>query len=260
MKLSYSAAWQETLAMLRAHGSTIAAVAGVFLFLPALLVGYLLPRPEADDIGRLIALMLEYAGQNGHWLLLEGLVNMVGILAILRLVFPRGNPTVGGVIAAAAALLPFYFLANILTTLAIGIGFALLIVPGLYLIGRLATVGPAMVAEERRNPIDAIRRSFELTRGNGWAVAGLVLIVVVAGAVAMGALNSVLGIIFMLIAGEDLGRFLVLMLTSATGAAFATVLALLYAGIYRRLSAGDSTAAAASSAGSGPTGSGPTAD
>jgi hypothetical protein len=248
MKLSYSAAWQETLALLRAHGSTIAALAGVFLFLPALLIGHFLPRPEADDMARLIVLMREYMTENWPWLLLETLVNMVGVLAILRLAFPRGNPTVAGVIAAAAALLPFYFLANLLTGLMIGLGFVLLIAPGIYLIGRLAVFGAVMVAEERRNPIDAIRRSFELTRGNGWAVAGLVIIVAVAGVVAMGAANAILGIAFILIGGEDLGSFLVLILISATAAAFATVLTLLYAGIYKRLSARESTAAPNSAA------------
>jgi hypothetical protein len=244
MKFSYTAAWQEALAILRAHGSTIAAVAGVFLFLPALLIGHLLPRPEAQDMGRLIELMREYGARNWPWLLLEGLVNMVGILAILRLAFPRGNPTVGGVIAAAASLVPFYFLANLLSSLMIGIGLVLLIVPGLYLIGRLAPVGPIIVAEERRNPIDAIRRSFALTRGNGFAIAGLVIVVVIAAAIAMGAANAILGIVFMLVAGEDLGRFLVLVLSSATGAVFAALLTLLYAGIYRRLTAAESAAAA----------------
>jgi hypothetical protein len=247
MKLSYSATWQETLAMLRAHGSTVAAVAGAFLFLPALLVGHFLPRPEAQDFGRLIMLMREYAAENWPWLLLEGLVNMVGVLAILRLAFPRGNPTVGAAIAAAAMLVPFYFLASVLAGIAMGIGFLLLIVPGLYLIGRFATLGPVIVAEERRNPIDAIRRSFELTRGNGWAVAGLVIVVAIAGLIVMSVANAVLGIVFMLIGGQDLGRFLVLVLTSATSAAFAAVLTLLYAGIYRRLAARESTAAAAPS-------------
>lgn len=248
MKLSYSAAWQETLALLRAHGSTIAALAGVFLFLPALLVGHFLPRPEADDMARLIPLMREYLLENWPWLLLETLVNMVGMLAILRLAFPRGNPTVAGVIAAAAAILPFYFLANLITGLMIGFGFVLLIAPGLYLMGRLAVFGAAMVAEERRNPIDAIRRSFDLTRGNGWAVAGLIIVVALAGLVAMGVTNAILGIAFILIAGEDLGMFLVLILNSATAAAFATILTLLYAGIYKRLAARDSAAAAPGSA------------
>lgn len=248
MKLSYSAAWQETLAMLRAHGSTIAALAGVFLFLPALLIGHFLPRPEADDMPRLILLMREYMVENWYWLLLETLVNMVGLLAILRLAFPRGNPTVAGVIAAAAAFLPYYFLANLLTGLMIGLGFVLLIAPGIYLLGRLAPFGAVMVAEERRNPFDAISRSFDLTRGNGWAVAGLVIVVAIAGVVAMGVTNAILGIAFILIAGQDLGSFLVLILISATSAAFATVLTLLYAGIYKRLSAGESTAAAPASA------------
>ncbi|HEX8527085.1 hypothetical protein [Allosphingosinicella sp.] len=244
MKLSYTAAWQETLALVRAHGSTIAAVTGVFLFLPALLTGYLLPRPEAQDWDGLVRALRDYAAASWPWLLLEGLFNMVGVIAILRLVFPRGASTVGGVIASAFLLVPTYFVANFLTSVMFVVGLLLLIVPAIYLIGRIAILAPVIVAENRTNPIAAIGRSFELTRGNGWAVAGLVILVAIAAAIVAGVANAILGILFLLVAGEDLGRFLVLIVSSATGAAFAALMTLLYAGIYRRLSAGSSDAAA----------------
>jgi hypothetical protein len=245
MKFSYSAVWEDTLGLLRAHTSLIAALAGVFLFLPSLLVAYFLPQPQPEDFSRYGELLVEYISANWHWLLLETLANMVGALAIMLLILARGGTTVGGAIAAALAILPFYFLAGILSGLIIGIGCVLLIVPGLYLLGRLLPLGPVMVAEQRRNPIDAIRRTFEVTRGNGWAVFGLLLLVAIPALIASAVANMLLGLVFRLVAGGEVGRLLSLIVTSATGAAVAALLTVLYAAIYRRLTAEPASAAAA---------------
>ena len=70
----------------------------------------------------------------------------------------RSGGTVGGAILFALALLPVYSILLLLVNLAVGAGLMLLIVPGLYLWGRLLPAAPAMVAEERRNPIDALGR------------------------------------------------------------------------------------------------------
>ena len=240
MKFSYSAIWDDTVALIRAHGSLVAALAGVFIFLPSLLLAYLLPQPVATEPGQLIALMSEYLRANWMWLLLENLLNMIGAIAILRLALHEGPSTVGGVISAAFALLPFYFLASLLSSVLIGIGFALLIVPGLYLVGRLTPLGAVIVAEDRRNPIDALRRSFEVTKGRGWAIFGLVLVVAIAGIIVTVVINNLFGALFLIVAGKDLGLFLTLVLASATGAAFVALLATLYAAIYRNLAGGSS--------------------
>ena len=52
MKISYSAVWADTAALLRSHASLIATVAGVFIFLPGLLVAYFLPQPEPASFDR----------------------------------------------------------------------------------------------------------------------------------------------------------------------------------------------------------------
>jgi hypothetical protein len=243
MNFSYSAVWDDTVRLLRSHGSLVAAVAGVFIFLPGLLTAYMLPQPQAETFPRLLELMTEYLQRAWPWILLERLVNLLGTIAILRLVFPRSTSTVGAVIAASVALVPTYFAAVILTNLMLCIGFLLLILPGLYLIGRLTPVGPVIVAEERRNPIDAIRRSFELTAGKGWAVAGMVIVVAVAGTIVTMVVNNLLGLLLLLVAGKDVGGFLSMVVVAATAAIFATLLTLLYAAIYRRLSGANATVA-----------------
>ncbi|MBV9930234.1 MAG: hypothetical protein JO013_04735 [Alphaproteobacteria bacterium] len=238
MKLSYSATWDDAVALLRTHAPLVGALAGVFLFLPALLVNYVFPQPEVTDPRRYLEVMGGYFAVAWPWMLLARLVQLVGAIAVLELVFgPRGT-SVAGAIVTGATLLLFYFAAFFLANILIFFGFILLIVPGLYLTGRLAPLGPVIVAERRRNPVAAIGRSFALTAGRGWAVTGLVLLVVVAAGVAIAVVHALIGILAVLVAGKALGLLVVKIVDAATGAALATMLLLLYAAIYRQL-AGD---------------------
>ncbi|TFI57846.1 hypothetical protein E2493_12695 [Sphingomonas parva] len=235
MKFSYSAVWDDAVQLFRSHGSLIVALAGVFIFLPGLLTAALLPQPQAQTVDQLMEAMRAYVQFAWPWVLLETLVNMIGTIAILRLIFPRQTSTVGAVIAASLPLVPTYFVAAILSNITVGLGLLLFIIPGIYLLGRLTPVGPVIVAEERRNPIDALRRSFQITAGKGWAVAGLVLIVAIAGVIVMVVANNLIGLVLLLIAGQKIGGFLTLIVGAITAAAFTTLLVLLYAAIYRRL-------------------------
>lgn len=244
MPLSYSAIWDDLTALLRSHASLIATVAGVFLFLPGLLVAYFLPQPEPVDMGRIGQLWMEYLNANWHWLLLNSLVGMVGSIAILLLIFAR-DISVGGAIAAAVALLPTYFIASLLSSLAMGVGIFLLIVPGLYLLGRFAPLNAVVAAEAHRNPIAALRRCWALTRGQGWAILGLFLIVALTAAIIVGIATTLLGIVFILVAGQDVGQLLTLIVRTAGNAALIVLLLVLGAALYRRLSEGRSAGAPA---------------
>ena len=245
MSFSYNAVWEDTLKLLRQHAPLLAAIAGVFLFLPGLLMAVLLPPPvppPGADPGRAVQLWLDYYGTAGPWLTLESLIAMVGTLAMLRLVFARD--TVGGALVQGLILTPFYFLLSILCGFMIGSGFILLIVPGLYLIGRLAPFSAVLVAENRRNPFDAIKRTFALTKGHGWAILGLVFVVAIVAVIAMGVADTLFGVIFILVAGQELGKLLTAVVASALSAALGTLMVMLYAAIYRAL-AGTKSAAAA---------------
>lgn len=238
MRFSYSAVWDDAAAMIRAHGSLIAALAGVFLFLPSLLIAQLLPKPTVTDPSRAFDAMRDFYMANLLWLLLASLVSMIGTIAILKLLLgPRGT-SVGGAIAAAFPLLPFYFLAALVSNLMLAIGFLLLVVPGLYLFGRLAPLGPVVVAEKRYNPVDSIGRAWALTKGRGWAVLGFVLLVGVAGAVSVLVVDGVAGVLFVLVAGKGLGTFLSGIVSAAAGAAFSALFAVVFAALYRGLTAG----------------------
>ncbi len=63
-------------------------------------------------------------------------------------------------------------IAAALSTGIILVGFAFLVVPGVFLLCRLAFV-PYLVVEGRLSAVDALFESFEQTRGHGWTILGL---------------------------------------------------------------------------------------
>lgn len=67
---------------------------------------------------------------------------------------------------------------SILWAVAVGIGFMLLIVPGIILLMMWAVAVPSLVVE-RHGVFDAFRRSAELTKGARWKIFGLALVMLV---------------------------------------------------------------------------------
>lgn len=244
MKLSYSETWADVVRMLRENIAVIAALAGVFLFLPALLTGYFIPAPEQVEPKQLLEAMMEHVRANWHWFLLGQIANMIGAIAILLLLLGSKGRTVGAIIAAALAILPFYFLASLISNLIILVGILFLIVPGLYLLARLCLTGPVVVAEEQRNPLTAMSRSWDLTRDKGWAVLGLILIVAIAGVIIGAVINMMFGIVFLIIAKGNLALLLAKIVEALCGAALSALIVVLVAALYRRLGAKASPAAA----------------
>jgi hypothetical protein len=239
MKFSYTEVWNDTVRMMRANASLLLAIAGVFLFLPGLLLGYFAPQPEAaPSLAEAMENVQLYFVENAHWLVLANTINMIGAIAIYVLLFEPQGRTVGGAIAAALPILPMYFILAFLSTLIIVLGFMLLILPGIYLVGRLAVASALMVAEHQRNPLTVLGNSWRLTKGRGWAVAGLVVIIAVVGWILTGIVSAVLGSVFVIVGGQEgLGGLLTLILDTALSALFSLVLVVLFAAIYRSLGA-----------------------
>jgi hypothetical protein len=236
-KFSQNAVWADTLQLTRAHWAALVAIAGVFNFLPVLLVNHFFPLPEiAATDPNAMAVWRLFIRETILWYGLESFVVMIGSAAMLRLVFARGG-TVGGALLFAIMLLPAYSVLLVLNGILVFLGLLLLIVPGLYLWGRLIPAGAAMVAEESRKPIRMMKRSFEITRGNGWQVFGLYILVLLPGAVLIIAIQQVSGIFFILVAGQDLGKLLNEIILALLNAALSTLLTVLSAAIYRALAA-----------------------
>lgn len=129
--------------------------------------------------------------------------------------------------------------AGLLAGIAIGIGFLLLIVPGLILLTIWSVIAPVIVVEHS-GVINAFGRSRELVRGNGWQVFGVIVIVY---AIVFAA-NLVLGAIGTAVSDTAAGRIVFNLISSTITAPIAALVA---AVIYFRLVAikGEAAPAAA---------------
>jgi len=86
---------------------------------------------------------------------------------LMRLVLPVLMPLIG---------------AGLLVALGAGIGLLLLVAPGLYLFTIWSVAAPVIMVE-RRGVFDALGRSRQLVRGNGWPVLGVILVALLIGVV-----------------------------------------------------------------------------
>ena len=270
MTFSYSAIWDDTVRMLRAYSPLLLPVAGMFLFLPSLIFGYAAPVPEpVADQSQAMDAMLAYYSDNLWWMLLVFAIGFVGHLTILIMVLNQTSTTVGQAIGRALRRFPVYLGVSILVGLilfvtlipasiwfsiallredaAMGtVGAILLALPAAYLSARFAATAPAVAAEPQLGMVGALRRSFYLTRGSGWAILGILLAIMLAMMVMQLAATFVFGSIFRLVdimgGGEQqIGALLDLIVRSAISALFNTVIFVLLASIYRRLLSRDAS-------------------
>jgi hypothetical protein len=97
----------------------------------------------------------------------------------------RADRSIGETYAEVRPRLPSLIVAGILAALGIGIGFLLLIVPGLILLTFWSMLVPVIVIEGT-SAGDSFKRSFDVVRGHGWPVFGLILITFITVAIASG--------------------------------------------------------------------------
>lgn len=88
----------------------------------------------------------------------------------------RRDDGVGDLLSAAGPYMLALIGFGILFGIGVTIGFLLLIVPGLILITFWSVGAPAIVVEGI-GPVDAFRRSWQLVRGDAWAVFGTLIVV-----------------------------------------------------------------------------------
>lgn len=235
MRLSYNELWNDAVALVRSNRPLLIALAGAFFFLPNLALALLAPFEEPAPGVSLVEALSAYMREYWPLVLAGGLVEMLGTLTMLNLFLRPEGRTVGALIAGSLALLPSLFVAGFFANLILLFGFALLVVPGIYALGRLALLAPAVAAERRRNPFEALGRSFELTRGHGFAVAGILVIIYVIGFLISLALTRGLGSAAILLAGRHIGVLVSEVLGALVWAAVNVLLVALGAVLYRHL-------------------------
>ncbi len=184
-KLDLSSAFERARELFMDNLQLLLAVAGVFFVIPQLIVGFMTANAQqldtllegATKIEDFVEAFLVIYQQYSLWFILLGIVTFVGTLTILVILLDKTRPTVGQAIGIAFSLLLFYFLLSILTGLATFIGFMLLILPGFYFAIKFCLAPPIMVAEKVTNPIEAMKASWNLTKGNSIMIFVYLLII-----------------------------------------------------------------------------------
>lgn len=236
MTFSYDATWQDISRMLRSQADILLIVAGVFLFLPALAQAFYFPLPVVKELNEAaVRTFLAYYEDSFFAVFSTRLVVLLGTGTLLSLLASPGAPTVGGAISASARLLPSLFLVDIISQFLVFGGLALLIAPGLYLLGRMAVATPAMMAENIGNPLRALGRSFTLTHGKGWQLFGLISIFMIALWIATSASVTVLGVVTSLVLPKDASQIAQMVLAALSTTILLLGSTMLAAGMYRQL-------------------------
>jgi hypothetical protein len=262
MKLDSNLAWQSAHAAIKGNREVLLALAGAFFLLPTLAFALLYPQP-ATPAGmtpqQAATLVQTFYRESFPFLLPIILIQVVGSMAILTLFTDRTRPTVGAAVGAGvvdavvflAAMLLFWVASGIAMGLAIGLA----AVSGLAALATLATVVglgavlycglrlmlvmPVIAVEGVHNPVLALRRSWQLTRGNAGRIFLFLLLLTVIYLVATTLVTAIAGLTFALLLGVKGGQIAVAVLTALLGAGFTLYVIAVLAMIHRQL-AGDS--------------------
>ncbi|MBA3941686.1 MAG: hypothetical protein C0520_10785 [Sphingopyxis sp.] len=236
-KFDMGAAWDDSLALLKSHSALTGTIAAVFLFLPALAVAWFGPAPiepaAGADLQQVIATFRENVWQMLPYQLVVALFALVGTVAILRLWLARAATSVGEALTFAAMLLPTMIGVQIVTGVMMGIGLVLLVIPFLYLVGRLALVSPVAADRGLYNPFEIIGTSWRLTKNNGWAIFFFLFLVMVVVFIAMMIVGAIIGILASTDAG--VGKMLGGVVEAGFGALGGLISIAISAAAYRQL-------------------------
>lgn len=231
------------MAIFRDHKEAILAIAGVFVFLPTLLMAQFVGQPAIDggeDLNAVAAAYSAHFSQNAVAIILSNLLISFGGFVIFMTVARSHSGTVADDLSKGLRLFVIFLLANILTGLATFAGFMLLIIPGVYIACRLVLV-PIIIADQgERNPLESLKTSWYMTKGNGFSILLFILIIAIVGAITVSVAQMIVGVIVG-IATSGEGWALIDNLVSALGStALQLLFTLIIASIYDQLSQNNS--------------------
>jgi hypothetical protein len=160
----------------------------IIVFFVAAILSALLAGPARDDFdwGELLLVLLSIV----VWMVARALY--IGF--IVRLVQDvrdgRRDVTIRELFSSASGAIPALIVMAIVSGFAIGIGFILLIIPGLILLTIWAVAAPAIVVE-RAGALQSLGRSRELVRGDGWSVFWVIVVIWLISAVVTAVLGAI---------------------------------------------------------------------
>lgn len=225
MKFVMETAWDETVSLLKGNLGLLATVAGLLVFLPAVAIGLFFPQetvvtePEGDpSLEQVIEVMMAQFSEIGWIMVITTILSGFASLAMMALLRRNASPTVGQAMSEAMRMLPTY-LGTIILQMFIIFGIAFLLVglpyqqqaPGWMLLGLLLLIPlwlyvfvkfsvsvAAIVIDGVRNPVEAIRRSWMLTKGNSFRIFLFFLLIGIAAVVILAVLSWIVSTVLAL--------------------------------------------------------------
>lgn len=182
----------------RADWEALTAIGGMFVFLPQLATALLIPAipdtsklagvdPDNPAFEAWRVAMEAWVQSYAIWWLLAFALAIFGQFALVAFYMASSRASVAEALAAALRLLPRFVLASIIWGLPLAfLSLIFVLVPFLLLpvlailMGRMLLVGPVILSTRTTRAVEAVGRSFALTKGNTLALAGLVLTIIIA--------------------------------------------------------------------------------
>jgi len=259
MKLDMGNAWSEATGMISANRELVAIIAGIFVFLPTIVLAVIAPEaatgPAEVNPDDPMAAMQAFYSQNGIWLLVIAIINAIGSLALFAL-FADDRPTVGDAITTGLKTLLPYLAAQILLILGLSIvlgvpvglatavgGSAVGVAVGLvafvafvYVMIKFSLLAPAMVIGHTLNPVRALRESWNVTKGNSLRLLLFYFLLGVAIVVVAMVFGLITGLFVAMLGTGSIAAMLGGALNGLVSAAWAIVIVAVLSATYRQLS------------------------
>jgi hypothetical protein len=258
MKFDGNLAWKQASAQVTANRDVLIALAGVFLLLPSLALGLLMPQP-APAAGlapqQLAQMMGIYYLKALPLFIVLLLLQALGTLSMLTLFTDRDRPTVGESIRHGATGIVSYLVAQVVLgfvlafvalvvvslsavsgskvvviAVAILVGFA-----AIYIWARMSLAAPVIAVEGVRNPIAALVRSWKLTAPDVWRLILFYVLVILAFASVITVITMLVGIVIALVASGQSALVTGEIVRSILGTAVSVYLVALLAAVHRQL-------------------------
>ena len=262
MKFDLDTAWKDTTRLLRDNFALLAIVAGVFYFIPYAAALLWIPGLSELTMGQFDPTSNEMEAMAnemfaGYWwaLVLLGIMQGIGLLAMLALLRRRANPTVGQAIETGGKSVLSYIGAQFLQAIALGIVIFLLIgipmasgvvplailggiagaVVLLYVLTKLSVAAPVIAIDGELNPINALSRSWRLTKGNSLRLFFFYFLLIVAYVVISTIVSMLFALVFAM-GGAEAQSFGQAISASLMNALLALFFACVLAAIHTQLS------------------------
>ncbi len=265
-KLDMGKAWTQATGLIGSNRDTIGAIAGLFFFLPSLALALFAPDlvnppvagPDGADpqvaFQAMINQMTQAYANNWPMFLAMTLAQFIGSMSLLALLTDRAHPTVREALTTGFASLFPYLAAQLLSALGVAllIGIplglvaaagspgatllvgAVLVAVGFYVFVKFTLIAPVIAIDGIRNPIRALTRSWQLTKGNSFRIAAFLLLLFFTIGIISALVTGILGLVLSAL-GSDIAAIGLGVVNAAVNTGIGVIFLVVIAAVHRQL-------------------------